>query len=245
LDGGRQIVANRLAAGVEGEAFAGVERGAVRGGQAETLHLGLGGDHAFPIEAFGFGRVFEGERRHPCLPESANPENSLTGLQCQNLQVHPADLVQRTFVQEGVTFVAEAPLCPRKRAIGQFDAAVPYFEELFFGYGPLDEYATLFRMALDPLPYRYLTIELDEISRMAPSRQEFRDTLRGALAGIGRDESTEGQARFIYLAQLWDLHSRFPPPRLKLDEIKGSDNDYVLHGRILGACDEGRKVPWE
>ena len=45
------------------------------------------------------------------------------------------------------------------------------------------------------------------------------------------------------LNSMFDLH-RFPPPRLMLDEIEGSDNDYVLHGRLLGSHDQGRKVPW-
>jgi hypothetical protein len=155
----------------------------------------------------------------------------------------PADLVQRTFTQDGQRLVAEAPLCARTRAIGQLNAAVPYLEELFFDCGPLDEFAALFRKALKPLRYRYLTIELEEIACMARSRQEFYDTLRAALTGIGSDYSTGARERFVYLAQLFKLR-RFPPPRLMLDKIKGSDDDYVLHGRILGSHDQGRKVPW-
>jgi hypothetical protein len=160
----------------------------------------------------------------------------------------PADLVQRTFVQDGQTLVAEAPLCARKRAIGQLDAAVPYLEELFSDCGALDEFSALFRNALAPLRYRYLTIELEEIACMARSRQEFFNTLRAALAGIGVDFSTRARERFVYLAQLFKLQ-RFPPPRLMLDKIKGSDDDDVLHGRILGSGGQstgtGRKAPWE
>jgi hypothetical protein len=47
----------------------------------------------------------------------------------------------------------------------------------------------------------------------------------------------------VYLAQLFDLR-RFPPARLFLDKMQVSDGDYVLHGHILGVCDEGRDVPW-
>ena len=155
----------------------------------------------------------------------------------------PADLVRRTFTQEGQTFVAESPLCARSKAIRQFRAALPHLEDMFHECGPLDGFAELFLKALEPLRYRYLTIELEEIECMAKSREQFRDTLRAALAGIGTDYSTEARERFVYLAQLSKLR-RFPPPRLFLDKMKGSDDDYVLHGRILGSCDQGRDVPW-
>jgi hypothetical protein len=155
----------------------------------------------------------------------------------------PADLVRRTFALEDKPFVAEAPLCARSKAIRQFRAALPHLESMFYECGPLGGFAELFLKALEPLRYRYLTIELEEIECMAKSRKWFRATLRKALGGITTDYSTEARERFIYLAQLFDLR-RFPPPRLMLDEIKGSDNDYVLHGRILGSHDQGRKVPW-
>lgn len=155
----------------------------------------------------------------------------------------PADLTRRTFTQDGTAFDAEAPLCARSRAIRQFRAAVPYLERLFEECGPLDGFAELFLKAVEPLRYRYLTIELEEIECMAKSRKWFRDTLRKALGAITTDYSTKARERFVYLAQLFDLH-RFPPPRLMLDGIKGCDSDYLLHGRIIGSQDLGRKVPW-
>jgi hypothetical protein len=155
----------------------------------------------------------------------------------------PADLVKRTFRQEGQKIVAEAPLCARMRAIRQFDAAWPYLEDMFHECGPLEEHAALFRKALVPLRYRYLTIELEEIACMAKSRRYFYSTMRAALKGIGSDYSTEAYHRLVYLAQLFNL-TRFPPARLMLDDIKGADDDYKFHGRILGSQDMGRKVPW-
>src|SRR5262249_29046416 len=122
----------------------------------------------------------------------------------------PADLVQRTFTEDGRALVAEAPLCARKRAIGQLNAAVPYLEELFFDCGPLDEFGARFRKALEPLRYRSLTIELEEIACMAHSGQEFYDPLRAALAGIGSDYSPGAGERFVSLAQFFKLR-RFPP----------------------------------
>lgn len=164
------------------------------------------------------------------------------------------DLVQRTVTQEGKTLVALAPLCEREQAIKQLDAAMPYLEELFYGYGKLGEYAALFRQALEPLPYQYITIELEEFACMAKSRSEFEETLRTALARMGNDDEPDGdpvaeQRRLIYLAQIWDAHPRFPPARLLLDGIKGTERDYVIHGRLLGSgrgsTSQGREVPWE
>jgi hypothetical protein len=161
----------------------------------------------------------------------------------------PADLVRRTFIQEGRPFVAEAPLCARSKAIRQFRAAVPHLEDMFHECGPLDGFAELFLKGLEPLNYRYLTIELEEIECMAKSRKWFRDTLRKAIGGIGTDYSTAARDRFIYLAQLFALR-RFPPPRLLLDKLKGSDDDFMLHGRVLGSGSsttgmKGRKAPWD
>lgn len=101
----------------------------------------------------------------------------------------PPDLVERTFTQEGKTFVALAPLCARSKAIRQFRSAWPHLEKLFEDCGRLDGFAELFLEALEPLRYRYLTIELEQIECMAKSRKWFRDTLRAALAGIENDHS--------------------------------------------------------
>lgn len=160
------------------------------------------------------------------------------------------DLVERTFTQEGETFVAKAPICDRERALEQFDAAIPYLEEEFYGYGPLTEYAALFRSAIEPLPFRYVTIELEEFACMARSREMFEETLHAALAKMGDEEfDPKTQERLIYLAQLWDIHPRFPPARLLLDDVKGAGRDYVMHGRILGSgrnsTSQGRPAPWE
>ncbi|MEZ6142344.1 MAG: hypothetical protein R3B84_17435 [Zavarzinella sp.] len=162
-----------------------------------------------------------------------------------------SDLIQRTFTQEGKTLLAIAPRCDLRRAVGQLDAAIPYLEELFYGYGKLDEYAQLFRSALENLPYQYVTIELEEIACMAKSRVEFEEILRKSLAHMGNEDEFDPKAqwRLIYLAQLWDAHPRFPPARMFLDGSKPSGRDCVIHGRILGSgrnsTSQGRTVPWE
>jgi hypothetical protein len=119
---------------------------------------------------------------------------------------------------------------------------------MFHECGPLDGFAELFLKGLEPLRYRYLTIELEEIECMAKSRKWFRDTLRTALGGIENDYSTAARERFGYLAHLFELRC-FPPPRLLLDKMKGSDDDFRLRGRILGSGSQstgnGRKAPWE
>ena len=67
MDGGREVVAQQGATAVEGEAFEGVEDGAVGRGPPELAHLGDVSGGAFEFEAFRVGVVVETDRGHPCL----------------------------------------------------------------------------------------------------------------------------------------------------------------------------------
>jgi hypothetical protein len=104
----------------------------------------------------------------------------------------PGDMNRKTFTLEGRKVAVQAPLTTVKKAIGNLDEAVPYFNRLFRREGPLDEYAAFLRQALEGIEYRYITIDLHEIAIMYQTRKEFYGDFRTALECIDLEYVTPG-----------------------------------------------------
>lgn len=166
----------------------------------------------------------------------------------------PADIVAKTFTvptdeeDETVEVPTEAPLVERAKAIAQLKESLAYFNKLFAKEGSLDDYHTFLLEVLETADYQYVTIELQEVAALEDSEQEFYDTFRAALAGIGNDFSPEAKQRLVDIAQFQDLE-KFPPARMLLDDLEAEDEDYWNHCRVCGAGENvsglGRAVPWE
>lgn len=163
----------------------------------------------------------------------------------------PKDVVHKTFSVDGEDISTEAPLVKRTTAIRQLNEALPYLNQLFKTEGPLDEYASFLRSALEVVDLEHVTIELQEIACLMDPEQAYYDMFRAALSGIGNDFSTEAKERLIEIAQFRDL-KQFPPARLYFEEFADRemlDDDEWNHCRVFGAGSAqsglGRTVPWE
>jgi hypothetical protein len=160
----------------------------------------------------------------------------------------PADIVSKTFTVGSEEVPTEAPLTRRTTALRQLQEALSYYNRLFAAEGALDDFARFLYQALAAVPYEFVTVELQEIACLTGPEQAYYDNFRAALAGIGSDYSPEAKARLVEIAQFRDL-KKFPPPRLLLDGLEGSDDDFWNHCRICGAgaseAGIGRPVPWE
>lgn len=67
LDGRFEILAKECTTAIQSEAFAGVDDRAVFGAGTKTVHFVYVSNQPLELQAFGFGRVFDRERGHPCL----------------------------------------------------------------------------------------------------------------------------------------------------------------------------------
>ena len=160
----------------------------------------------------------------------------------------PGDIVCHTFEAEGQQVYTEAPLAERSKALAQLEDAIPWFNELFQKEGALDEYGAFLKQAIEAVPYKYLTIELQEIACMSDEKKYY-DSFRGSLGSIGNSMDKATKGLFVKIAQFRKL-KRFPPARLLLDGLEASEkDDFWNHCRICGAGANvggiGRPVPWE
>lgn len=162
-----------------------------------------------------------------------------------------ADLVSHTFDVDGEKIATQAPLVERTKGVQQLREAGPYFSLLFQAEGSLHDYVAFLLSEVEQAPFDYLTIELQEIAEQDGSPEEFFALFQSGLRTIGyAPEKGWPQAKewFLQQAAFRELE-RFPPARLLVDKLEGSDNDFWNHCRVCGAGSSvsgiGRSVAWE
>jgi hypothetical protein len=96
------------------------------------------------------------------------------------------DLRRTTFEVEGEEVPAFAPICSKEKALEQLDRAIPYLSDIFPDLGPLSGYGEMFRYAIEQIPYRFLSIELEEIAGLYPEEHRFEEILTLALRGFDK-----------------------------------------------------------
>lgn len=94
------------------------------------------------------------------------------------------DFRRTVFKVQGEEVPAFAPLCPKDQALRQLDQAVPYLSKILPNLGRLAEYASMFRSAIEPLPYRFISMELEEIAGLYPEEHRFEELLTLGLKGF-------------------------------------------------------------
>jgi len=94
------------------------------------------------------------------------------------------DLRRKVFKVQGEEVPAFAPVCPKDQALRQLDLAVPYLSKILPKLGPLAEYPSMFRSAIEPLPFRFVSIELEEIAGLYPKEHRFEELLTLGLRGF-------------------------------------------------------------
>ncbi len=94
------------------------------------------------------------------------------------------DLRREVFKVQGQEVPAFAPVCPQEQALHQLDQAVPYLAKIFPQFVGLAEYAAMLRAAIEPLPYRFVSIELEEITGQYPAEHRFEELLTLGLRGF-------------------------------------------------------------
>lgn len=99
-----------------------------------------------------------------------------------------SDLRRMVFNLQGQEIPAFAPVCTKDQALQQLDQAVPYLTKIFPEFSRLAEYASLFRSAIEPLPYRFISIELEEIAALYPEEHRFEELLTLGLRGFDRPD---------------------------------------------------------
>jgi hypothetical protein len=100
-----------------------------------------------------------------------------------------SDIRRTVFQVEGKNVSAYAPVCPKETALAQLDQAIPHLSRIFPELGALAEYGTMFRSGVAPLPYRYLSLELDQIAPLYPSEHRFEELFTLGLRGFERPET--------------------------------------------------------
>jgi hypothetical protein len=167
----------------------------------------------------------------------------------------PEDIVAKTFhVEEdeegepaGDVYV-EAPVASRADALSALGTAVPVLNALFKVEGPLDSYADYMARAVADAPGEYVTAELQEISCLYPTEEEFFALLRDALRVMAGIPVEDAKRCLVQVADL-RLGRPFPPADMLLTDYAAEDDDHWNHCRILGAGAReggiGRSVPWE
>lgn len=134
------------------------------------------------------------------------------------------DLRRQTFDVDGEATPAFAPVCSKQKALAQLAAALPRLERALPELGPLGDYVAMFRAAIEPMPYEYVTIELEEVASMRPEEHRYDELLTLALRGF---DSPEG-IRFHCEDATVTLRS-FSVSQLDLDEMddeaSGLDGD--------------------
>jgi len=95
-----------------------------------------------------------------------------------------ADLRRKVFKVQGQEVPAFAPVCSKEKALQQLEQAVPYLSKIFPKLGSLKEYGAMFRSAIEPLPYKFVSIELEEIAGLYPNEHRFEEILTLGLRGF-------------------------------------------------------------
>lgn len=159
------------------------------------------------------------------------------------------DIRRETFDVEDTKVVVEAPVVERLQALRQLDAALPYFKKIFEDEGQLDGFFAQLRKAIEAVPAKYITLEMQEIALMFDDDQWFYDEFRQALKSIGTKGNEEDHERFLGITQIRD-GVPFPSATMYLDGKEFGPEDQWNFTRIIGAgkfgsFGWGREVPWE
>lgn len=101
------------------------------------------------------------------------------------------DLRREVFKVQGQEVPAFAPVCLKEQSLRQLDQAVPYLEKILPQFTGLAEYAAMLRAAIEPLPYRFLSIELEEIAGQYPAEHRFEELLTLGLRGFERPDEIQ------------------------------------------------------
>lgn len=94
------------------------------------------------------------------------------------------DLCRKVFKVQGQEVPAFAPVCTKEKALAQLDQAIPYLSKILPKLGSLKDYGAMFRSAIEPLPYRFVSIELEEIAGLYPKEHRFEEILTLGLRGF-------------------------------------------------------------
>jgi hypothetical protein len=130
------------------------------------------------------------------------------------------DLRRATFEVEGEGVPAFAPICSKEKALDQLGQAIPYLGDIFPGLGALRDYGEMFRYAIEQSPYRFLSIELEEIAGLYPEEHRFEEVLTLALRGFDSPD----KIRF----HCDDATIDFSSMRVSVEPIGGEDIDEDL-----------------
>lgn len=95
-----------------------------------------------------------------------------------------ADLRRKVFKVEGDEIPVFAPICSKEKALQQLEQAIPYLARIFPKLGSMKEYGAMFRSAIEPLPYKFVSIELEEIAGLYPREHRFDEVLTLGLRGF-------------------------------------------------------------
>ena len=71
--------------------------------------------------------------------------------------------------------------------------------KIFPNFGPLNEYGAMLRTTIEPLPYRYISIELEEVAGLYPEAHRFEDLLTLALRGFDNPDAIRFQCDAVTL----------------------------------------------
>lgn len=156
---------------------------------------------------------------------------------------HPTDLRTDRFVDDGEPVLSRAPVVATRTALARLPTAAARLERLFPDGGALAPHAAALAAAIAAAPGRYLTIELDEVAGLWPSRARFDAALARALQiVVGADRRGARSS----LVRLSGVHADrpWPPAQGLYDRPRVARADAENLARLIGA-EHLRRLPWE
>ena len=154
-----------------------------------------------------------------------------------------SDLRRKVFKVQGEEVPAFAPVCSKEKALQQLDQAVPYLTKIFPKLEPLKEYGAMFRSAIEPLPYKFVSIELEEIAGLYPKEHRFEEILTLGLRGFGSPDKIHFHCDDVVI----DLSGM----QISVEPMAGEDVDDELMAELkelqglVGAAAGGEKMTIE
>lgn len=134
------------------------------------------------------------------------------------------DLQRKVFKLGGDEVPAFAPICSKEKALRQLDEAIPYLSKIFPKLGRLEEYAAMFRSAIVPLTYHFVSIELEEIAGLYPEEHRFEEILTLALRGFTNPKDIRFQCD--------DVTIDFSGMQISAEAMPGDEEDEELMEEI-------------
>jgi hypothetical protein len=153
------------------------------------------------------------------------------------------DLQRKVFKVEGQEVPAFAPICSREKALQQLEQALPHLARIFPKLGALKEYGAMFRSAIEPLPYRFVSIELEEIAGLYPKEHRFEEILTLGLRGFDSPDRIQFHCDDVVI----DLSGM----QVSVEPMAGEEMDEELLAELkelegpVGAAAGGQKITIE